>query len=187
MPQVPDIVLPEGGLPYDDYYSATSITLGELHDMGFFDASDASWRWDAYSDDQYYRVMSMILERYRFRELGIMPVYRWKAVFMRHMNEIMPKYKVLYAREEQGVNPMQDSSEYAKERIIFSDFPATLLSGNSDYTSTGTDKENEVVREGDIVTQSNDYAERYRTVDVMILDDLDFLFTCVLTSTVPLF
>lgn len=187
MPQVPDIALPEGGLPYDDYYSATSITLGELHDMGFFDASDDSWRWDAYSDEQYHRVMSMILERYRFRELGVMPVYRWKATFMRYMNEIMPKYKVMYAREEQGVNPLQDSSEYSKERIIFSDFPATLLSGNSDYTSTGTDRENEVVREGDIVTQTNDYAERYRTVDVMILDELNILFTCVLTSTVPLF
>ena len=103
------------------------------------------------------------------------------------MNEIMPKYKTLYERADQGVNPLQESSEYAKDRVIFSDFPATLLTGNADYTSTGTDRENEVVREGDIVTQTNDYAERYRTVDVMILDELDFLFSCVLTSTVPMF
>ena len=187
MQPIPDIALPDGGSPYDDFYSSTGITLGELHEMGFFDKTDPEWEWDAYDEEQYERVMDMILERYYWRELGVMPEYRWKRTFLRHMNEIMPKYKVLYERADQGVNPLQESSEYAKDRVIFSDFPATLLTGNADYTSTGTDRENEVVREGDIVTQTNDYAERYRTVDVMILDELDFLFSCVLTSTVPMF
>lgn len=187
MQPIPDFELPDAGLPIDDFYSATSITLGELHEMGFFDASDPTWRWDAYSDEQFQRLMGMILERYWWRELGVMPVYRWKRTFMRHMNEIMPKYKILYARVESGINPFQESDEYSKDRVIFSDFPATLLTGNSDYTSTGTDRENEVVREGATVERALDFARRWRTVDVMILDELDFLFSCVLTSTVPMY
>lgn len=187
MPQIPDIELPEGGFPYDDFYSSTGITLGELHEMGFFDKEDPTWRWDAYDDAQYARVMDMILERYYWRELGVMPEYRWKRTFLRHMNEIMPKYKLLYARVEQGVNPLQESDEYTKDRVIFSDFPATLLTGNSDYTSTGTDRENEIVREGSVTAMMDEFARSYRTVDVMILDELDYLFACVLTSTVPMF
>lgn len=169
------------------YYGSTSIPLGELHDMGFFDWEDESWRWDAYNDEQYNRVCEKILERYRYRELGVLPAARWKSAYLRKMNEIMPKYKLLYARAEEGINPFQSGSDYEKERSIFSDFPATHLSGNSDYTSSGNDRESEHVSEGDVIEKMGAFAETYRDIDVMILDELDFLFSCLLTSTVPVY
>ena len=48
----------------------------------------------------------------------------------------MPKYKLLYERVDEGLNPLQESRDREKSRDIFSDFPETMLSGNSDYAST---------------------------------------------------
>ena len=184
---IPEFRLPSDGMPLDDFYSNTSVTLGELSEMGFWPTDDfTGWEWDAYDEEQYKRVMAMILERYYWRELGVMPVYRWKRTLIRRMNEIMPKYKPMYDREKAGVNPLQIEDTYDKGRTIFSDFPATQLTGNSDYTSTGTDHENEQMREGNYIELSNAYAERARSVDVMILDELDDLFSCLITSTTPL-
>lgn len=169
------------------YFGATSAPLGELHDMGFFDWEDESWHWDSYNEEQYTRVCKKILNRYQYRELGVLPAARWKDAYLRKMNEIMPKYKMLYSRLDEGINPFQSGSNYEKERNIFSDFPATHLSGNSDYTSSGNDRERENVNEGDILDKMNEFSNRYRDIDVMILDELDCLFSCLLTATVPVY
>lgn len=185
---LPNYELPTDGMPFDDFYSNTSVTLGELADMGFWPSNGdyTGWEWDKYDEEQYVRLMSMILEHYYWRELGVMPAYRWRRTFLRRMNEIMPKYKPLYDREKAGVNPLQIEDTYDKGRTIFSDFPATQLTGNADYTSTGTDNESEQVKEGSYTELSNLYAERARTVDVMIIEELDDLFSCLLTSTTEL-
>lgn len=170
------------------YFGSTSIPLGELRELGGFDwENDSELYWDSYDDEQYKRLCSKILERYMYREIGIVPVARWRQTYVRKMNEIMPKYKLMYSYAEKGINPMQTSSEYEKSRDIFSDFPATHLSGNSDYTSTGTDREFEKIYEGDVVEKMADFSKNYRDIDVMILDEIDVLFTCVLTSTVPVY
>ena len=99
----------------------------------------------------------------------------------------MPKYKLLYARVEQGVNPFQDSRDREKSRDIFSDFPETMLSGNSDYASTGNDRESDTMHEGSAVDKAAQFAREYVDVDAMILDELErTLFTSILTPTVPL-
>ena len=54
---------------------------------------------------------------------------------------IMPKYKPLYKMAADGLDPLQASNEYGKSRDIFSEFPQTMLSGNSDYASTGNDRQ----------------------------------------------
>ena len=62
-----------------------------------------------------------------------------------------------------------------------------MLSGNSDYASSGTDRESDTVREGDITEQAARFAESWNDVDVMILDELEHvLFTSIMVPTVPL-
>ena len=96
---------------------------------------------------------------------------------IRKINELMPKYKPLYKMIDDGIDPLQVGNEYGKSRNIFSEFPETLLNGNSDYVSTGTDREYEVIKQGNLVEQLEDYAKRYYDIDVMILNELEIMFT----------
>lgn len=172
----------------DERFDSYTITLGEWYEQGFYDPDDASWHWDAYSDEQYTRLCKKFLDRFYFRDVSVLPAYRWKLAYLRKLNEIMPKYKELYKRVENGINPLQIEDAYEKSRDIFSDFPQTLLDENADYASTGNDREFERVTEGDVVNRLIDYAERYNDVDVLILNELDScLFSSIIVPTVPMF
>ena len=172
-----------------DYFDNVTITLGEWYEMGFYDPSnEEEWGWNKYNDDQYERVCDKFLNRYWYREVAVLPAFRWKQAYLELFNEIMPKYKLLYRLIDEGrLNILQDEDKYGKSRNIFSDFPATMLSGNSDYASTGTDKEFEEITDGNVLNKLRQFYKHYKDVDVMILDDCEVLFTCLLTSTVPMF
>lgn len=172
----------------DERYDYMTITLGEWHDLGFYKPlEDDSWRFDSYSDEQYTRLCTKFLNRFYDREVSITAPSRWKRAYLRKLNEIMPKYKLLYARVEQGLNPLQESRDREKSRDIFSDFPETMLSGNSDYASTGNDREADTMHEGSATEKAVRFAREYVDVDAMILDELEHvLFTSILTPTVPL-
>ena len=172
----------------DERFDCYSITLGEWYDQGFYDPDDESWHWNAYSDEQYSRLCKKFLDRFYFRDVAVLPAYRWKLAYLRKLNEIMPKYKLLYERVEAGVNPLQIEDVYTKSRDIFSDFPQTLLEGQADYASTGDDRESETVREGDVIEKLVDFAERYNDVDVLILGELDgALVSSIIVPRVPMF
>lgn len=185
MATLPTLNLPSFDVPEpcigDEFRSVVTISLGELYESGWYDPSDESWKWDYYSEEQYTRVCDKIVNRYYYREIGIIPPGSWKLAYLRVLNEIMPKYKRLYSLLDTDPDIMQVTDEYEKSRNIFSDFPATQLSGNADYTSTGTDIERERVTQGDFAQRYDDYARTFRDVDVLVLDDIDFLFTSLLT------
>ncbi len=169
-------------------YDSVSITLGEWYEMKFYRPfDDDSWRFDAYSPEQYERLCNKILHRYYDREVSIPLASRWKRTYLRKLNEIMPKYKVLYARVEEGLDPLQESRDKEKSRTIYSDFPQTMLSGNSDYASTGADAERDAVHEGAAVDMALSFAENWRDVDVMILDELEStLFSSLINVSLPM-
>lgn len=169
-------------------YDYMTITLGEWHELGFYrPLEDDSWRFDAYSEEQYTRLCTKFLNRFYDREVSITVPGRWKRAYLRKLNEIMPKYRLLYARVEQGLNPLQESRDREKSRDIFSDFPETILSGNSDYASTGNDREADTMHEGGATDRAVQFAREYVDVDAMILDELErTLFTSILAPTVPL-
>lgn len=62
-----------------------------------------------------------------------------------------------------------------------------MLSGNSDYASTGNDRESDVMREGSATDKAVQFARDWQDVDAMILDELEHtLFTSLMVPTVPL-
>lgn len=180
-----------------DRYDPVSITLGEWYEMGFYNpytedeegnvTPDPDWIWDYFTPEQYKRVCDKFLNHYYYREAGVFPPFRWQLVYRRSFNELMPKYKPLYERIEEGLNPLQESGEYTKSRDIFSDFPATMLTGNSDYASTGNDREQEIVREGNVTDALNRYARDYQDIDIMLIEEAGAqLFSSLMTASVNL-
>lgn len=172
----------------DERYDSMTITLGEWHELGFYrPLEDPSWRFDAYDDAQYERLCSKILDRFYDREVSIITPYKWKRAYLRKLNEIMPKYRLLYDRIGAGANPLQSHREYSKSRSIYSEFPETLLSGNSDYASTGADRESDDIIEGNLIDEVTKFSSMWNDVDVMIMNELEHdLFTSIMVPTTPL-
>ena len=167
-------------LPHD-YHSPVSMTYSELMESGFIDWDAPEWKWDAYDEDQRRRLQGKIAARYEFRSIGILPAARWRRQLIRKLNEVMPKYKLMYAKVSDGFNPFVTEDEYGKGRSVFSDFPATLLNGDEDYASNANDHEHETVREGDTLEKMDQIAKRYNDVDVLVLDELEPLFSALMT------
>lgn len=183
---------------YDDFHSVETIQLGQLiHDGWFNWKEEEGWIWDYYDLEQKERLQTKIDNHYYWREIGIIPPLQWKMEFLRKLNEIMPKYKYLYKMlaeedfdpfsKEQTRSKTGDSfDEWYKSRDINSDFPQTLLKGNSDYASDGKDREYEKLHtldknvnsnvRGDILDKWEQFFLTYQDPDAMIIEELDPLF-----------
>lgn len=170
-----------------DYHAVFSIQLCELVNSGFKPFGDKRWKkLDWYSDDVRTRIEDKILARYWYREIGLFPAGEWRHEITRKMGEILPKYKPLYAALASGTNVLQDSDTYTKERVVYSDFPATQINENvNDYARSANDKQNETVTDGNFLDKADIIMNRYNDIDTMILDDLEVCFSCLLSVTFP--
>lgn len=172
---------------YDNDYigsAVDSVTLGELVDDGWIDFSKKAWDFPKYSDAQHKQLCNKIVNHYYSRELGILPPKQWKREFLRKLDEIMPKYIMLYkVLDTQGANGINATDEFYKSRNIVSDFPQTQLAGNEDYASMGTDHEYERVHQGTLL-ETVDGIKSYDDVDLLIIDELESMFSCLLTVNV---
>ena len=168
-----------------DWHAIYTIQLGELVESGYIDFNSHACDFDAYDTTQRKRLYSKLYARYKYYEIGIVPPLRWQEAMIAKLNEIMPKYKPLYKALEDGYNPLQDMSERHRERGVDSTYPQTMLNGrNQDYASTGNELMWETIRDGSIIDTADKLNKRYNDVDVMILNELDFLFMGLTTANI---
>lgn len=173
------------GIP--EMHPLYTVYLQSLIEDGVFDWAkpELDWSSAAYDAEQYARVCAYFIDRYRYQEIAVLPVKLWfNELHRRLVYDLMPKYRPLYEAAAQGVNPYQDSDEWHKRRQITSDYPETLLSANADYASDGVDLEYETVKNGNIAEHTAQFAELYRGVDTLLLDELEVLFIQVYTANV---
>ena len=171
----------------DEFHDVVTITLGELVESGVFDWNSPilEWRNAAYDEEQYIRICAYFIERFYYREISMLPFKQWANFLHRKLvYELMPKYKPLYDRMGDGINPLQDSDEYYKERAINSAYPETLLSKNADYITEGKDTEHEKLFEGNLVDNTDNFAAKYKSVDELMLDELEIMFVSLYTVNV---
>lgn len=177
-----------------DSHAVVSVMLVELIDGGWihwYDIDeddniipDKNWVWDYYNLEQYKRVCDKFNARFMWDEIGMLPPLRWKQQVIRIFNEIMPKYKMIYAALDAGIDPFQNWSRYGKSRHIFSEFPETLLGGNADYVSNGNDREYEDVEQGAFTDKIADLNDKYNDVDVLILGHFEKMFSGLIAINV---
>ena len=179
------------GHPYSysvsDWHAVYTIQLGELIEGGVFDwgRKELDWSEAAYDEAQYLRICNYFIERYRYREISIYPFLEWANMLRRKLVfELMPKYKPLYERVYEGINPFAEKDEYYKNRTIESAYPETLLSNNADYITDGKDEEFERLTEGRTAENIIYYVENYKGVDEFLLDELESMFICMYTANV---
>lgn len=164
-----------------------TVTLGELMETGVFDWKRPELDWSAaqYDEAQYARVCKYFEERYLYREISVLPFLEWANILKRKLVfELMPKYKPLYERVYEGINPFAEKDEYYKNRTIQSAYPETLLSANADYITDGKDEEFERLTEGRTADHIIYYAEHYKGVDELMLSELETMFISMYTANV---
>jgi len=167
-----------------EYHDASSVQLGELVEVGWFNIEDKEvWHWPQFDEEQDSRLRTKIVNRFWNRSLGILPPGLWKRQFIELMNEIMPKYILMYGAVSEDGNLPGHEGEWYKSRNIFSDFPQTQLGGNSDYASTGNDTEYERIRRADIL-ETIERLKDYRDVDTLVLDNIEQMFSCLVSVSV---
>lgn len=170
-----------------EYHDVMTIELQQLlSDPYMYEVIQARWQtFDAYDEEQRTRLWQKFRARFDWREVGILPIRKWLDRLIARLNEVMPKYKPLYAAIADGITPMVAYDEWHKGRDVYSSFPQTALGGsNQDYASSGNDREHETIRSYGLL----DVAERmkaYNDVDVMVLDELEPLFVCLISTTIP--
>lgn len=169
----------------NEWHAVYTVYLGELYISGVFDWAkpELDWSEAAYDDEQYKRICEYFLARFKWREISILPIRQWFDYLKRKLVfELMPKYKPLYARIAEGINPLSNESEYYKDRTIQSAYPETLLSENADYITDGRDQEFQRIKEKGTAEAMTNFAEYYKGVDELLLDELEDMFISMYTT-----
>lgn len=171
----------------NEWHAVYTVYLGELVQSGVFDwkRPELDWSGAAYSEEQYERLCTYFDIRFKWREISMLPVRKWMDYLRRKLvYELMPKYIPLYERIADGVNPLSSDSEYYKNRTIQSSYPETLLSSNADYITDGRDEEFQRIKESGTADAIVNFAEVYKGVDQLILDELETLFISMYTTNI---
>lgn len=171
----------------DSWNAIYTITIDELIDHGVFDWTNPllDWSDSAYNKEQYERCCNYFIDRFRFREISIEPFYEWaNCLHQKLVYELMPKFRMMYKIVDDDFDIMQIGSSYNKGRDINSNYPETLLSGNSDYITNGRDFENENVQHGNALEIYLNYVEKFKTIDTLLLDSLETMFISLYTVSI---
>lgn len=176
---------------FDDYTGRPSrhyvytAELRELAEDGIFKwDGDLDWSEYAYSPEQYARVCDYFEQRFWYREISVIPYKRWALmVGSRIKYELCPKYNPLYEALDKS-DIFETEGRYYKRRLIDSEYPETLLSGNSDYVSTGHDEEYEELKKGDMLDKTDKYREVFEPLDKAFLDELETFFISLYTADI---
>ncbi len=166
------------------FHEVNTITYGELIEREFVDWSSDDWKWNSFNDEQYKRVCKKFDEHYYWREIGILPLARFRQTVKRIFNEQMPKYLPFYQAFSDGNTLLQAQEEYGKNRQIYSDFPATQIKPDTqDYATNSTDFQRDIITNGDIMEKMKELKD-FNDIDLALIEELEICFSSLLTENV---
>lgn len=168
----------------NEWHAVYTIQLGELISSGVFDweSEVLNWKEYAYDTEQHSRFCLYFMERFKYREISILPYLEWaNRLHSMLCYELMPKYAPMYKAMENGINPLARRDEFGKDRRIKSAYPETILSGNSDYATDGDDFEYEHLAIDDLPKTQSDYIAQFVSVDEALASELEVLFISMYT------
>lgn len=169
-----------------DYHAVMSIQLIELINDGLLDfKKDKELAiTTAPSNAIKGKFIDAFIDHYSYREIGVLPLKRWKLAYKRKANELMRKYGALIEQFEQGATMMQEADVYGKSREVYSDFPQAQLSNvNRDYATNGTDKEFEEVTNGSMINKLKELDGVNEPLTAMV-EECETLFSQLFTVNI---
>lgn len=170
---------------YVDWHSKNTIAFGSLIDDGWDWGRDD---WTCYSVKPEYlevirdRINEKIEDEYFFREIGVLPVGKFKKILKRTINEAMAKQGPIYNEIAEGLELTMVRSDKFKERTIHSDYPQAQLSPSSkDYASNADEKANERTLKGGPVSAILMYSDGFNEPDAEVVKAVSKCFSNLLS------
>lgn len=168
---------------FSDWHATITIQFGELIESGFDWGKDTYY--PAFTGANRTRLNQKIEDRFYWREICAVPPGKFKHFLMRKLNEIMPKYKLLYDEIDSGnMKVFRQETYNEKSRNVYSEYPQSQLQGSADYATNANDQARGTTRDGAPIDMTVDFQQRYNDVDVMVLDELDICFLSLMTLNV---
>ena len=124
--------------------AANTITLGELITAGLIDFTLPLYDFQSYNDEQRDRIYQKVTDRYWLLELAITPVGAWAHVLRAELNKRAPKANLMYKILDSSEGFTKGGAEHKLNRLVFSDFPQTMLSNSQDYATNANDFEEQI-------------------------------------------
>ena len=173
--------------PWKDFHAVVTIQFGEL--------LESNWDWgknEWYASNPEFpveireRLNALIEERYYFREICAVPPLKFKKFLIRKLNAIMPKYWELYTLRAAGeLNLLRGSTVRHKSRKVFSEYPQSQISGESDYATNAGDDQGITTVDGPVLDRIIKFSAEWVDIDTQIVDALEPCFLALLTTSLP--
>lgn len=175
-----------GDRSWSDIHSKHTIMFESLLQDGFDWGRDD---WNSYSIKPEYleiirpRINSKIEDRYRFRELGVLPPGRWKMNLKTILNKAADKQGVIYNRILDGLD-LFSSTEDTVERTVLSEYPqAQLRSKDKDYASSAVENAKSFEKVRNQLDALEQYNRSFVEPDEAILQELEVCFSRYISFT----
>lgn len=182
-PMMESIVASGTESQFSDWHATTTIQFGELIESGF------DWGKNEYyhefKGERREILNNKIEDRFYWREICVVPPGKFKHFLVRKLNEIMPKYKMLYDLVDSGdMRVLRKETSNSKSRNVYSEYPQSQLQGSADYATNANDNASGSTNDGAPIDMAVDFQQRYNDIDVMVLDELDVCFLSLMTLNI---
>lgn len=164
-----------------DWHSKNTIIFGSLLDDDY-DWGKNDWKCYTLSDAALAivrpRINQKIEDRYRYRELGVLPIRRFKDNLVRNINDAMAAQGYLYEEIYKGLDITNNGSSLVKERDIHSNFPQSQLAPTTqDYATSSVEKGQETINSGNQIKAIEAFYKAFNEPDAAVLDYINVCFS----------
>ena len=107
----------------EDFHAVFTVQLGELIHNGVINFNDGTWinmpekfqsggiiKW--YNTEQRERFWNKFQARFFWREIGELPIKRWKWDVLSKLLSLMPQYYEMYKLIDSGMSPLQIGQQF---------------------------------------------------------------------------
>jgi hypothetical protein len=166
---------------YTDWHSKNTLIFGSLLDDDYDWGKD---KWTCYnlSDEALAivrpRINQKIEDRYRYRELGVLPIRRFSDNLIRNISDVMATQGYIYEEIFKGLNITNNGTTLVKERDIHSNFPQSQLAPTTeDYATSSTEKGQETTISGNQIKAIDAFNKAFNEPDAVVLDYISVCFS----------
>lgn len=172
---------------YTDWHSKNTIIWGALLEDPFYDWGRDEWTCYLLTDEELAvirpRLNKKIEDRYRYRELGVLPPRRFMDNLVRNINDAMATHGLVYKELIKGLDITNNGSELVKQRDVNSNFPQSQLSPTAqDYASSSVERGKETTNSGNQIKAIETFGKVFNEPDAAVLDWISVCFSNYISS-----
>jgi hypothetical protein len=166
---------------YTDWHSKNTLIFASLLDDEY-DWGQDEWTCYLLTEDELAiirpRINKKIEDEFRYRELGSLPIRRFRDNLVRNINHAMAAQAPLYKETIKGIDITNNGTVLVKERDVHSNFPQSQLAPTTeDYATSSIEKGQETTNSGNQIKAIDAFNKAFNEPDAAVLDYISVCFS----------